>query len=112
LGVSSPIASSAAPAEPAEQPTGVILVHIPPPLRERCGNRSELTLPAGTVREALARLERSHPELHRGLCDETGALRRHIGVFVQSDHIRDRKGLDTALRPGEALTFLPAVSGG
>jgi molybdopterin synthase sulfur carrier subunit len=85
---------------------------IPGPLREYCGGASSLTSAATSVRAALEDLERRHPALHRNLCDETGAVRRHIGVFVNSAHIRDREQLDTALVPGDELIFLPAVSGG
>ncbi len=67
---------------------------------------------APNVRAALEELERSHPELYRSVCDETGAVRRHIGLFVNKHHLRDRDGLDTALAPGDVLTILPAVSGG
>ena len=67
---------------------------------------------ATTVRAALEELERSHPSLHRNICDETGAVRRHLNVFVNSDHMRDRQGLDTALAPGDVVTILAAVSGG
>jgi molybdopterin synthase sulfur carrier subunit len=50
--------------------------------------------------------------LYSNLCDETGAVRRHLNVFVNSDNVRDRNGIDTTLTPGDVLTFLPAVSGG
>ena len=50
--------------------------------------------------------------LYRNICDETGAVRRHLNVFVNADNVRDLDGLDTALRPGDVLTILPAVSGG
>jgi molybdopterin converting factor small subunit len=50
--------------------------------------------------------------LHRNICDETGRVRRHINVFVNSSHMRDLEGLDTALAPGDVVTILPAVSGG
>jgi molybdopterin converting factor small subunit len=33
-------------------------------------------------------------------------------VFVNDDNIRDLDGVDTALAPGDVVTFLPAVSGG
>lgn len=85
---------------------------IPGPLRAYCGGASTLATAAGSVRAALADLEESHPALYRNLCDETGKVRRHIGVFVNSAHIRDREELDTALVPGDELIFLPAVSGG
>jgi molybdopterin converting factor small subunit len=46
------------------------------------------------------------------VCDETGAVRRHLNIFVNTDNIHDVDGLDTALAPGDVLSILPAVSGG
>lgn len=89
-----------------------VSILIPGPLREYCGGRSTLPSAASTVRDALVELERTQPVLYRNICDETGAVRRHIGVFVNTSHIRDREELDTALVPGDELIFLPAVSGG
>lgn len=89
-----------------------IVVAIPGSLRAYSGGASELALDASTVRQTLAELERVHPGVYRSVCDETGAVRRHINVFVNSDHVRDREGLDTALSPGDVVTILPAVSGG
>ena len=89
-----------------------VRVLIPGPLREYCAGASELTLSAPNVRAALTELERRHPALYRNVCDETGAVRRHINLFVNTSHVRDREGLDTLLAPGDVLTILPAVSGG
>lgn len=89
-----------------------ITVSVPGPLRDRCDGAAELRLAAPTVRAALDELERSQPSLHRGICDDTGAVRRHINLFVNSAHVRDLDGLDTALAEGDVLTVLPAVSGG
>jgi len=89
-----------------------VTIHVPGPLRSCCNGASELLLPAPSVRAVLEQLERSHPSLYRSVCDETGAVRRHINLFVNTSHIRDREGLDTALAPGDVLTILPAVSGG
>ena len=89
-----------------------ITVHIPGVLRAYCDGASELLLPASSVRSALAQLERSHPSLYRNICDETGAVRRHVNLFVNADHVRDLNGLDTMLAPGDVLSIIPAVSGG
>ena len=89
-----------------------ITVFVPPPLRPYSGGASELSLSAPTVRAALEQLERSHPSLYSSICDETGSVRRHVNLFVNTSHLRDRNGLDTALAPGDVLTILPAVSGG
>ena len=89
-----------------------IKVFIPSPLRPYCGGASELGVSAPSVRAALGELERTHPSLYRNVCDETGAVRRHVNLFVNTAHVRDREGLDTALVEGDVLTILPAVSGG
>ena len=90
----------------------MISVRIPSPLRAAIGGASELQLAATSVREALQELDRTHPSLHRSVCDETGTVRRHVNLFVNRSHVRDREGLETALVPGDVLTILPAVSGG
>jgi MoaD family protein len=89
-----------------------VTIRVPAPLRDRCGGAAELSSDAPTVRAALQDLERRHPALHRGVCDETGAVRRHVNLFVNASHVRDREGLDTPLAPGDVLIILPAVSGG
>jgi sulfur-carrier protein len=89
-----------------------VSIYIPGPLREYCGGARELASSASSVRGALEELERSYPALYRGVCDETGAVRRHINIFVNTSHMRDRQGLDTALVPGDEVVILPAVSGG
>jgi sulfur-carrier protein len=90
----------------------VVTLHVYGQLRTYCGGASELSLAARSVRGALAELERSHPALYRNICDETGTVRRHLNVFVNSENIRDLDGIDTALRSGDLVTVLPAVSGG
>ncbi len=89
-----------------------IRVQVPAMLRVHCGDAAELALAAPSVRLALAEVERRHPALYRSVCDETGAVRRHVNLFVNTDNVRDGAGLDTPLAPGDVLTILPAVSGG
>jgi molybdopterin converting factor small subunit len=89
-----------------------VTVHVPTALRKYCAGAADLPVSAATVRAALDELERNHPSLYRNICDETGALRRHLNVFVNSSHVRDRDGLDSALAPGDVVTILAAVSGG
>lgn len=89
-----------------------VTVFVPSPLRTYSGGAAELRLEAESVRSVLEDLERRHPGLYRSVCDETGAVRRHVNLFVNELHMRDRDGLDTALAPGDKVTILPAVSGG
>lgn len=92
--------------------TPAITLHVFGQLRSCCGGVSHLSLSARSVRDALTEIEQQHAALYRSVCDETGAVRRHLNVFVNSDHIRDRRGLETTLEAGDVLTILPAVSGG
>jgi molybdopterin synthase sulfur carrier subunit len=89
-----------------------ITLHVAGPLRTYCAGASELPISAQTVGAALEDLERSQSALYRNICDETGKVRKHLNVFVNSDNVRDLKGVDTALMPGDVVTILPAVSGG
>jgi molybdopterin converting factor small subunit len=89
-----------------------ITIHVPSALRTCCNGASALPTSASSVRAALEQIAQSHPSLYRSVCDETGAVRRHVNLFVNSADVRDREGLDTALAPGDILTILPAVSGG
>ena len=89
-----------------------IKIQLPSALRDYCNCVSDFTLSAASVRTALEQIERRYPALYRSVCDETGAVRRHVNLFVNTAHIRDREGLDTALVAGDVITILPAVSGG
>lgn len=89
-----------------------ITVFVPGPLRDCCAGAAELAVPGTTLRAILAELEQRQPALYRSICDETGAVRRHINLFVNNDHMRDRNGLNTPLAPGDEIFILPAVSGG
>jgi len=90
----------------------IITIHVPGALRTYCAGAAQLSISAHTVRAALKDLERSQFALYRNLCDETGTVRRHLNVFVNSDNVRDLDGVDTTLTPGDVITILPAVSGG
>jgi sulfur-carrier protein len=89
-----------------------VTIYVPGPLRRYCAGAAQLSISAHTVRAALEDLQRSQSAFYRNVCDETGTLRRHLNVFVNSDNVRDLDGVDTKLTPGDVVTILPAVSGG
>ena len=99
------------PPQPRED-AGSVTLHIPGSLREFSGAEAQIAFAAASVREMLAVIARERPALYAGICDETGRVRKHMNIFVNHKHIRDREGLETPLAPGDAVYAWPAVSGG
>jgi sulfur-carrier protein len=95
-----------------------VLVRLPAVLADDAGGRRTVpvSLPTGTatatVGEVLDALAAHHPRLDRRVRDETGALRRHVNVFVGGDDVRASSGLDTPVAAGDTVTLLPSVAGG
>jgi molybdopterin converting factor small subunit len=88
-----------------------VKVAIPRELRSFCGGHAEFSISAHDIRGLLAEIARQHPQVHVRICDERGAPRPHINVFV-NDQLCARAELDMPLAAGEMVTILPAVSGG
>jgi molybdopterin synthase sulfur carrier subunit len=78
------------------------------PLRELAGGRAEHELEGATVVELLRALELGHPGLGGWILDERGVIRRHINVFVGGE----RGGEATAVRSGDRVEVVPAITGG
>jgi len=78
------------------------------PLRKLAGGRGEHELEGTTVVELLRSLERRHPEMEGWILDERGAVRRHINVFVNGE----RGEAGSAVRSGDRVEVLPAITGG
>ncbi len=76
------------------------------------GGARELTLEAGTIREALAGLVRTHPSLTERLHDEHGKLRPHLALFINEEDARLLGWEDAPLRDGDIVHVIPAMSGG
>ena len=84
-------------------------LHLPSTLAPLfAGLPRRLEVDAGTVAEALERLEEQWPGFRDRLCEPGPALRRHIHVYVD----RQRAGLDTALEEGSRVDVIAAISGG
>lgn len=89
-----------------------VKIHIPTPMRRFTRERAIVELEASSVREALEALERHHPGTRARLCDDTGALRRFVNIYLRDEDIRFLDGLETALEPGAELVIVPAIAGG
>ena len=68
----------------------------------------QLDVEAGTVGEAITRLEERWPGLRDRLCEAGPAIRPHIHFYVD----RERAALDTPLAPASRVDVIAAISGG
>ena len=89
-----------------------IKVRIPTPLQRLTKNQEEVSVEGTTIQEIIANLETSYPGIRERICDEKGALRRFVNIYVNEEDIRFLKGDKTALKDGDEVSIIPAIAGG
>ena len=65
-----------------------------------------------SVSALLQSLKDLRPDEYRRWCDKHGRIRRSLAVFVNSEHVRYRQGLDTELNDGDEVYVIAVISGG
>ena len=87
-------------------------IRIPCSLREHCGGHSEVEVDSADLAAALEELETRYPDCRERITDGTGHLREFVRLFVNEREVSVEGGTAVALRPGDAISILPAVCGG
>ncbi len=87
-------------------------VRIPTPLRKYTQGQEEVTAAGKTVGELIGDLEARFPGIKERICDDKGALRRFVNVFVKDEDVRFLKNLDTPVGDGDEVSIVPAIAGG
>ena len=87
-------------------------VRIPTPLRKYTGGAETVQAEGATIAGLVADLDRRHPGIKDRICDETGAVRRFVNIFVNGEDIRFLQNLDTAVAAGDEVSVVPAIAGG
>jgi molybdopterin synthase sulfur carrier subunit len=86
-----------------------MIVHIPSALRSYTKQKSEVAAEGQTVAEVVSALDRCYPGLRFRIITEQDTIRQHIRIFVNEEQARD---LSVALRPGDQIHIICALSGG
>ncbi|MEE8301754.1 MAG: MoaD/ThiS family protein [Candidatus Tectomicrobia bacterium] len=89
-----------------------ILVQIPTPLQKFTQNQSEVQAEGGTIQEVLEHLDLSFPGIRERLCDDRGAIRKFVNLYLNDEDIRFMDGEKTALEDGDEVAIIPAIAGG
>jgi molybdopterin synthase sulfur carrier subunit len=87
-------------------------VKIPTPLRGLTGDVDTVQAEGATLEELVGNLEGSYPGMKERLCDDSGALRRFVNVYINGEDVRFLSGLGSALKEGDEVSIVPAVAGG
>ena len=91
-----------------------VSVRLPRLLSECTGGRTSMAVdlpePA-TVCGVLDALAAEHPVFDRRVRDETGALRRHVNVYVDGEEVRRLSGLATPVPAGAEVMVVQSVAG-
>ena len=90
----------------------MVQVKIPTPLRKYTQGAGGVEAQGDTVAALVDDLDRRYPGVKERICDETGAVRRFVNIFVNGEDIRFLKHLDTPVKAGDELSIVPAIAGG
>ncbi len=88
------------------------IVRIPTPLRKLTGGSEEVNASGKNVGELIGELEKQYPGIKERICDESGAVRRFVNIFVKDEDIRFLQNLDTPLGERDEVSIVPAIAGG
>jgi len=86
-------------------------IRVPTALRTFTRGSAEIELPAATVRDALAELERRHPGIRARIFDGD-VVKPFIRIFVGADDIAELGGLDAPVGERDEISIVPAIAGG
>ena len=93
-------------------PVAQVTVKLHGAFSEFAGGARSVSVDAGDIAAALADVATRHPSLAERLRDEHGRMREHVNIFANDEDMRYLDGERTALRDGDIVHIVPAVSGG
>lgn len=89
-----------------------VVVRIPGPLRRLTNGDQQADVEATNLKEIIDALEARYPGMKERLLDESGDLRYFVNVYLNGEDVRFLQDLDTATKPGDEVSIVPAVAGG
>jgi molybdopterin synthase sulfur carrier subunit len=87
-------------------------IRIPTSLRKFTQGKDEVAVSGKNIGDVLADLERQAPGIKERICDDKGAVRRFVNIFVKDEDIRFLQNLDTAVGDADEVSIVPAIAGG
>ncbi|MDA1192581.1 MAG: MoaD/ThiS family protein [Candidatus Poribacteria bacterium] len=88
------------------------LVRIPTPLRRLTKGEAEVTATGETIAALIDNLDANYPGLKERICDENGAVRRFVNLYLNNEDIRFLDGTNTKVGADDEVSIIPAIAGG
>ena len=82
-----------------------VKVRVPSPLMKLTDNKSEVMAEGATVSDILNNLESQFAGIKDRICDESGAPRRFINIYLNEEDIRFLDGEDTVVKDGDEISI-------
>ena len=89
-----------------------IKVRIPTPLMKLTDNQSEVSAEGETISDIINNLENQFNGIKERICEENGAPRRFINIYINEEDIRFLEGEKTTVKDGDEISIIPAIAGG
>jgi sulfur-carrier protein len=89
-----------------------VKVRVPTPLMKLTDNKSEVEAQGATITDILNNMESQFAGIKERICDENGAPRRFINIYLNEEDIRFLDGESTAVKDGDEISIIPAIAGG
>lgn len=89
-----------------------ITVRIPTPLRTLTEGKDEVDASGANIGAIIEDLEKNYPGLKERLCDDKGAVRRFVNIYLNEEDIRFLDSLESDVKDGDAVSIVPAIAGG
>ena len=87
-----------------------VKVRVPTPLMKLTDNKSEVTAEGATISEILNNLESQFAGIKERICEESGAPRRFINIYLNEEDIRFLEGESTAVKDGDEISKIGRAS--
>ncbi len=89
-----------------------VLVRVPSAMRSSVGERGEFHMSATSLRDLVEQLGAQNPKFLAQALNKEGELNKFINVHVNEEDVRFLQKLDTPLKDGDEVSFIPSISGG
>jgi molybdopterin synthase sulfur carrier subunit len=87
-------------------------VLIPVPLRKLTNGVDTIYVTGNSIISVIDNLEAGYPGMKERLCNEHGAIRQFINVYLNNEDIRFKAGLQTLINETDEISIVPAMAGG